>query len=785
MRTLTNHERLFVVRTVERFLSGTTGEDGRQNFPEPQDLGAPNSPAYGPTWDIFVWLWTQDEAERHRSADLIRSLGDALRDAGIEDEHIPTSRPQETFTATRRLRPAVQAGNETAGDETAVEDSSSQPSPAHQANSPDPVPSAAEPQDHGDQASTAQAAAINTDDDSESGEDERADSEPAPSALGGLDMEAELKQKDHRWAGLITDYDHYLQLSKAYMRLNDKEVPADASDSGSGSTGASGSGGAVGSADANPDQNATQNDEGSDKLPDTEPFPETTEKQLERVKELVEAIFDFSDVIRPTRVVAKRRKASGSADTEQNEGEGAPTVADSTHVRRVKGLSNLEVEMLAWDVLMALRNASNGILGIPRWAPPGEQAYENLAFGARFNLVRNALRTSKAVVNSLMATPFVNRLAAAPQKEYDMKRANKEVNEKKQQRLQLAQALIQNDKAQVQGDDEGAEDVRKKLAEARKERAENASKKGKRKADEAGADGGNQVDEAGQKGRAKRRKTVGAASASTTAAATSAATSAPTSPATTNGEALPAAADTLQAPAPASVPGSTAAVASPAQEGSPVPARASSVPANNAVSLLAAQAEEAGHPELGILAYATYGDPTTTDGYGAVPQAYSSATLQTAQDTYWDPNTGAGLHQGTANPMLPPGQDVHNHHGQAANYNATGYQVGVFPMEPGTHTATHGGPANYPFGDPQAAGFMPQGAQSAGNVPTTDADYALNTQNDFDDANDALFDEFFDMEEYTNDSGNANDTRTNGTAGAHGIDAGSFEEMMNQALPEP
>lgn len=141
-----------------------------------------------------------------------------------------------------------------------------------------------------------------------------------------------LQQKDHKWSGIIQDYEDYKELTRQYFALNDKT--------------------------------------GRTKVPDCDQFPEDKESQKELARELFEAIVDFSDVIDGTKKVEKKKKNANSGSHRDDDEEGAESdageegdgeaeedeqtgSADPVHLKRVKALSNLEVELLAWELLVS------------------------------------------------------------------------------------------------------------------------------------------------------------------------------------------------------------------------------------------------------------------------------------------------------------------------------------------------------------------------------------------------------------------------------------------------
>jgi hypothetical protein len=117
-----------------------------------------------------------------------------------------------------------------------------------------------------------------------------------------------LKQKDHVWSGIVRDFNHYQELARKYKSMNDKR--------------------------------------GKTCVPVCKDFPEDKQTQRELVRELFESILDFSDAIDCIR--------DGSGKTINGDAEECTGLqaGETVHAKRVKALSNLEVELLAWDLLV-------------------------------------------------------------------------------------------------------------------------------------------------------------------------------------------------------------------------------------------------------------------------------------------------------------------------------------------------------------------------------------------------------------------------------------------------
>ncbi|KAK1827146.1 hypothetical protein QBC39DRAFT_437403 [Podospora conica] len=156
-----------------------------------------------------------------------------------------------------------------------------------------------------------------------------------------------------------------------------------------------------------------QNDDASDD------FPYTPEAKMECAKQITEAIIDYTDFIE---------------DKDQQ---------NHHQVNRLRAMSGLEIEVLAWEILMAVENAYLGNLGFP--ALPDEverKAKKNWryrsfgSFGARFEQVKHACRVSKSVVYNLTTSPAILSLASDPVHQVGTKISNKILNDKRAKKNQ-------------------------------------------------------------------------------------------------------------------------------------------------------------------------------------------------------------------------------------------------------------------------------------------------------------------------------------------------------------
>jgi hypothetical protein len=269
---------------------------------------------------------------------------------------------------------------------------------------------------------------------------EVANPEPPQPLLARPPMEELLRQKDHVYTGLIANIDDWRRAATDYIAFNDKKGKA------AGQT--------------------------------AEDFPEDDESRRALVRELFEAIVDFSDVAdgpKPAASRARRASAAGHEDQredpqplgdgpnlengeeEADEGEDgedhepqpAPAAQgqarkEPPHITRVKALSNFEVELIAFDLLLHIYRAQNGVISIANWMPARLVGrYEKCRnFRERFDIVKEGVRRYKLIVSSLMDTPYINRLAMCPRRETRVKASNKISNAQKTERVKLANEML-------------------------------------------------------------------------------------------------------------------------------------------------------------------------------------------------------------------------------------------------------------------------------------------------------------------------------------------------------
>lgn len=138
---------------------------------------------------------------------------------------------------------------------------------------------------------------------------------PAPPVLGAdVALEDMLKIRSHTFKGLVRDLGHFSALKTEYERLNNKKDNTD--------------------------------------VPDCDDFPQDLDDQRSLVRELFEAMVDFSEIVEEPRLVRKNKKRQHSEL--ENEDSSLAEYRDNTHVKRVKESSDVEIELLAWNLLVSL-----------------------------------------------------------------------------------------------------------------------------------------------------------------------------------------------------------------------------------------------------------------------------------------------------------------------------------------------------------------------------------------------------------------------------------------------
>lgn len=115
-------------------------------------------------------------------------------------------------------------------------------------------------------------------------------------------------------------------------------------------------------------------------------------------------------------------------------------------VARVQKLSPIEFHLMAWNVLLEIRDVHRGNIRLPRWGRDWERQ-ECETFAERFEAVRQVLYSHKAAVSSLFSYCFAKRLALDPRAESSRKTTNKKGNEKRQKDNTTAKRLREEAKA--------------------------------------------------------------------------------------------------------------------------------------------------------------------------------------------------------------------------------------------------------------------------------------------------------------------------------------------------
>ncbi|KAK4445976.1 hypothetical protein QBC34DRAFT_383648 [Podospora aff. communis PSN243] len=116
-------------------------------------------------------------------------------------------------------------------------------------------------------------------------------------------------------------------------------------------------------------------------------------------------------------------------------------------MKRVRMLSDMEVEIIAWDLLIAVRNAHCGKLGFEARAWNREWSHDSYdTFTARFSDVLKVCRISKSIVYGDCPVSFTKRIASAPLKELGSKNGNQKLNGKRKLQLEAGAEVIKTGK---------------------------------------------------------------------------------------------------------------------------------------------------------------------------------------------------------------------------------------------------------------------------------------------------------------------------------------------------
>lgn len=139
-------------------------------------------------------------------------------------------------------------------------------------------------------------------------------------------------------------------------------------------------------------------------------------------------------------------------------GEDCEDANSKKSVNRIKKLSPIEFDLMARKVLLECRDAQQGKLSMPRWGLSWEIQHFD-SFQDRFDCVKSSLRTRKSMVANCFDNVFSKRMVANPDKETKLKNANKNVNSKKAENLDLAKRVRQTGQGAHNTPQESPEDV--------------------------------------------------------------------------------------------------------------------------------------------------------------------------------------------------------------------------------------------------------------------------------------------------------------------------------------
>lgn len=171
------------------------------------------------------------------------------------------------------------------------------------------------------------------------------------------------------------------------------------------------------------------------------------------VKELFLAMVDFSDVIdRPQKVCLPKPSRKRAREEFERDAPADPGVRDNPQVTRVKNAPDIVLEALCWILLDAIIEAQRANITISPWQKiPIKRLYEPYpSFRDRLDVVLEALRESKAIIDNLMDTSMVRRLAATPRDNLGRKKANNKLNTKRNLQIKAGNVLLDQLKAESQ-----------------------------------------------------------------------------------------------------------------------------------------------------------------------------------------------------------------------------------------------------------------------------------------------------------------------------------------------
>ena len=166
-------------------------------------------------------------------------------------------------------------------------------------------------------------------------------------------------------------------------------------------------------------------------------FPADKYDQQTLVKKLFEAMVNLDDIIdKPAQPRALRQNHPELPRHHPEHPD--PNLTYNSRVKGVWEVSDVQLELLAWELLFRIRDAQAGVLHLDPWHADDHWQYSHYPnFMARFDACCYALRTSKAIVHNLTEAPYLARSAFAPEAEVKRKRTNNQGNERKgiQQRI--------------------------------------------------------------------------------------------------------------------------------------------------------------------------------------------------------------------------------------------------------------------------------------------------------------------------------------------------------------
>ncbi|KAL2285159.1 hypothetical protein FJTKL_08386 [Diaporthe vaccinii] len=200
-------------------------------------------------------------------------------------------------------------------------------------------------------------------------------------------------------------------------------------------------------------------------FPDNDPA-----KQQQLVGRLFEAMRNQIDILDGT----VKKDASKQVIRDAN---GRPVMRDSGFARRMRDEPNVRLEMLAWGLLLGIRDAQLGALYALEWTWNRNFEYQHFdSFMDRFNAVVESInvsilqtiykicllvlllthlrQVSKKAAADLMEPSWTCRLANAPEHEVQRKKGNMQGNKKKQTLLEEAAAKRKRDREMQEGQED-------------------------------------------------------------------------------------------------------------------------------------------------------------------------------------------------------------------------------------------------------------------------------------------------------------------------------------------